>query len=236
MNILMMVCARGGSKGVKNKNIRTLCGKPLIAHTLLQAKAWGRATRMIVSTDSADIADTARQWGAEVPFMRPAELATDTAGKLGAIRHALLAAEDHYMMRFDAVLDLDATAPLRTAEDIEGAYQRFCSSGADTLFSVVPAHRNPYFNMVEEGADGFCHLVKQLPGAVLSRQSAPKVYDMNASIYFYRASYIRDEASRTAISDRSSVYVMNEISARDIDSEQDFNFVEYLVKQGLFKL
>jgi CMP-N,N'-diacetyllegionaminic acid synthase len=236
MNILMTICARGGSKGVKNKNIRPLCGKPLIAHTIEQGRAWGKADHIVISTDSEAIAEVARQWQAEVPFIRPPELATDTAGKLLAIRHALKASENIYRKTFDVVVDLDATAPLRTVKDIEGAFQLFCSTQADTVFSVVRAHRNPYFNMVEDGNDGYCHLVKALPGGVTSRQAAPKVYDMNASIYFYKAEYVRNEANVTAISARSKVYLMEDISARDIDSELDLNYVEYLIKQGVFVL
>ncbi|MBF0386261.1 MAG: acylneuraminate cytidylyltransferase family protein [Candidatus Omnitrophica bacterium] len=236
MNILMVVCARGGSKGVKNKNIRLLCGKPLIAYSLEHCKAWGRAAHIIVSTDSSEIAEIALRWGAEVPFMRPPELATDTAPKVPVIRHALLSAEAYYGSQFDVVVDIDASAPLRTVRDIEGAFQAFCFGEVDTVFSVVPAHRNPYFNMVEEGLDGYCQLVKPLPGVITSRQIAPKVFDLNASIYFYKSDYLRDLAVLSPISRKSKVYVMDPICARDIDSEEDFNYVEYLVQRGLVTL
>src|SRR5690348_11926756 len=93
-DILLTIAARGGSKGVKDKNIRPLCGLPLIAHTINQAKRWGKAKRIICSTDSEAIADVARQYGAEVPFIRPADLATDTAGKVGVLRHALKAMQE----------------------------------------------------------------------------------------------------------------------------------------------
>jgi CMP-N,N'-diacetyllegionaminic acid synthase len=235
-NILLTVAARGGSKGVKNKNIRALCGKPLIAHTILQAIKWGQADRIICSTDSEEIASVARQYGAEVPFVRPAELATDLSGKIEVLRHALKAAELGAGVRYPILVDLDATAPVRDVSDIEGALQLFLEKSAKTVFSVVPARKNPYFNMVELDVEGKAVLVKALDATVKRRQDAPKVYDMNASIYVYDREYLLEEATRSALSDKSYAYVMGELSAFDIDSELDFQFIEFLVSRGVVRL
>ncbi len=229
-NLIITICARGGSKGVKGKNIRKLLGKPLIYYTIKQAKEWGRAKHIVISTDSEEIAQIAKEFGAEVPFMRPDDLATDTAGKVGVIKHALKASEEYFGERFDAVMDLDITSPVRTTEDLENIYKLFLEKKPKTIFSVVAAHRNPYFNMVEEDQQGKVHLSKK--GNFLRRQDAPKVYDMNASIYIYSRDFLMGEGENV-VTDDSIVYVMNDISRTDIDSELDFKFIEFLMKEGI---
>jgi len=233
--ILLTVAARGGSKGVKNKNIRPLCGKPLIAHTLLQARRWGKAARIVCSTDSNAIAQAARKYGAEVPFMRPDKLATDTAGKIGVLRHALQEAEEIYSERYAIVVDLDVTAPVRKISDIDGAVKLFKRERPHSVFSVSPARRNPYFNMVEVAPNGFARIVKD-PGALMRRQDAPVVYDMNASIYVYDRRYLLDPATQRTISKRSLAWVMDEFSGFDIDTEADFQFIEFLVRRKFVTL
>lgn len=238
MKILVTICARGGSKGVPNKNIRPLLGKPLIAYSIEQAQRWGRADRIIVSTDSEDIARVAKEFGAEVPFLRPSALATDTAEKLPVLRHALTIAEEIHG-RFDVLVDLDACSPLRTVEDLENCRHLFLEKRPKTLFSAVVAHKNPYFNMVEVDPSGWAHLCKKLPldkRGVTRRQDAPAVYNMNASIYFYQRDVVADESLRTCFTDRSLVYEMNEFTAFDIDREIDFKLVEFILKEGLFHI
>ena len=159
--VLVTIAARGGSKGLKDKNILDLCGRPLIAHTILQAKQWGRADRIVVSTDSKRIGSIARRYGALVPFMRPAGLATDKAGKLEVLRHALKAMERSDGRKYDVVVDLDVTAPIRKISDIEGAYRLFVRKRPKSVFSVAPSRRNPYFNMVEIDSKGYAVLVKK---------------------------------------------------------------------------
>lgn len=233
-NLLITICTRGGSKGVKGKNIRDLAGKPLIYYTIKQAKEWGKAKHIVVSTDSKDIARIAKEFGAEVPFIRPEELATDSAAKIPAIRHALKTSEDIYHEKYEIIMDLDATSPVRRIEDLENALQLFLKEKPKTIFSVVNAHRNPYFNMVEKGADGKAKLCKQ--GNFASRQNSPKVYDLNASIYIYDREYLLDGKNISAISDNSVIYLMNEISRMDIDSELDFKFIEFLIKENIISL
>lgn len=236
-NILVTICARGGSKGVSNKNIRLLLGKPLIAYTIEQAQKWGGASEVVVSTDSTKIAELAKKYNAQVPFIRPADLATDESPKIPAIRHALKACEEIYQKKYDIVVDLDPTAPIRKENDIENCYQLFIKKKPKTLFSVVTAHKNPYFNMVEEkSTNGFISLCKELPKSVHRRQDAPLVYDMNASIYIYGRDYLLDETNKGPCSAESIVYEMDQLSSYDVDREIDFKFIEFLAKESMVQL
>ncbi|MFH1428693.1 MAG: acylneuraminate cytidylyltransferase family protein, partial [Candidatus Margulisiibacteriota bacterium] len=234
--ILITIAGRGGSQGVKDKNIKDLCGLPLIAHTILQAKKWGKAVRVVCTTDSEKIAAVAMEYGAEAPFMRPAELATSTIGKLPVLKHSLQSAEEYYNEKYDIVIDLDATSPIRKLSDIEGSLAVFLKHRPKSVFSVTPARKNPYFNMVETDASGYARLVKKLDSSIVRRQDAPKVFDMNASIYVYDRDYLLADQTVSAISDCSMVWVMDELSAFDIDTELDFQFVEFLVSRKLVSL
>ena len=124
-NVLCTICARGGSKGVKGKNVRELCGKPLIAHTIEQAIASNLFEHIVISTDSDLIAEAAVKYGAEVFFKRDATMASDTAGKLDVIKDAFLKSEEHYERKFDYEIDLDATSPLRDVSDITNSFEQF---------------------------------------------------------------------------------------------------------------
>jgi CMP-N-acetylneuraminic acid synthetase len=231
MKILGTICARGGSKGVKNKNIRELNGKPLIAHTVEYFKKWGKADRIICSTDSEKIADIAKQYGAEIPFMRPKELAADNAFKLHVIQHAVKFCEKQDNIKYDIIVDLDPTAPLRKLSFLNEAYKKFTEKDADNLYSVTKARKNPYFNMIELNEKGYSHLSKQ--SDAVSRQTAPAVYEMNASIYIYNRDFVLK--TNTLHSDKTIIYEMPAEASIDIDSELDFQFVEYLLKKGVFK-
>lgn len=227
--ILVTVCARKGSRGVRLKNLRPLNGLPLIVHTIRQALAWPRGAKVVVSTDAEEIADVARQHGAEVPFQRPAELSTDTAAKMPVLIHALEASEQHYGTKFDVLLDLDPTSPVRTAEDIEHGWQTFQRAGRAVCFSAVKARKNPYFNMVERDTDGHVRLVKTPGQACASRQSAPAVWDMNASIYFYRREFLLSRPD-TLWEGNPELFEMPPESAFDIDEERDFVITELMMK------
>lgn len=236
IHILLTIAARGGSQGVKGKNIRPINGKPLIAYTIEKALSWKKAKRVIVSTDSKDIADVAKAYGALVPFMRPAELASHTASKGLVLKHALLECEKMYKESYDVVVDLDVTAPIRSLKDLDNCLEIYNKYKPTTLFSVVEAHKNPYFNMVEEKKDGRIELSKSLGKQVHRRQDSPKVYAMNASIYFYEANYVRNSADPSPFSGHTRLYVMDDLCSVDIDREIDFKFVEFLIKEGLVKL
>ncbi len=237
MNILITLCARGGSKGVKNKNIRELAGKPLIAYTINTAKKWGEASRIICSTDSKEIAEVAKKYGVEVPFIRPKKLATDSAGKIPAIRHALIECEKKYNEEYDIIVDLDVTSPIRTVDDLHNCLKIINERNAEFLLSVVKARKNPYFNMLEINKDGFAEVSKKLPQSLIRRQDAPEVYSANASIYFYKRDFLLDKRSDHPLTSKKVViYEMGKMAAVDIDSELDFKFIEFLIKNKVVSL
>lgn len=226
-NVLCTICARGGSKGIKNKNIKELNGKPLIAYTIEQAKLSGLFEHIVISTDSDDIANIAKEYGAEVFFKRSAEMASDTAGKLDVIKDAFKRSEEYYNRTFDYLIDLDATAPLRSVEDIKNSFNQFKENDNDNLITAMPSRRSPYFNLVEQDKDGKVYLSKKLDSAVVRRQDAPKSYDMNASIYIWKREIILNKNS--LFLENTGLYVMLEDRSIDIDNELDFEFVEFLM-------
>ena len=225
MKRLCTICARGGSKGVPGKNIRMLAGKPLIAHSIAQAKASGLFAQVAVSSDSAAILDTAREWGADLTITRPLVLATDTAGKLPAIQHAWQAVEDLTGETYSVLVDLDCTAPLRLPADIIGAVRLLEETGAHNVITGAPAHRSPYFNLVEV-TDGVVHLSKTLAHPVLRRQDAPACYDQNASIYVWRREPFWSEPFDFDATTR--LFEMPRERSQDIDEDIDFAIVELL--------
>jgi len=227
-NILCTICARAGSKGVKNKNIRDLHGKPLIAYTIEQARATEIFNHIVVSTDSDEIAEIAIEYGAEVFFKRSSEMASDTAGKLQVIRDAFIRSEAHYDKKFDYLVDLDATSPLRIVEDITTCVDKLRNSDFNNIITAAPSRRSPYFNMVELDIDDNVRLSKSLNNNVTRRQDSPQVFDMNASIYVWNRQAILNDES--VISEKTGLYVMPEERSLDIDSELDFTIVSFLMK------
>lgn len=230
MKILCTICARGGSVGVKNKNIRDLCGKPLIAHSIIQAKKANLFDKIAVSSDSEEIRHIATKWGADYVIDRPAELASSTAPKIPVIQHAFLEAERFARDHFDFIVDLDATSPLRFVEDIVDAFNQFAAcEEAENLVTAMPARRSPYFNMLEVGENRFAKLVKQNPEPIHRRQDTPACYDMNASIYIWKRNTLLN--SQSTITDRTLLYVMPEERSFDIDSLLDWKIVSLLAEE-----
>lgn len=229
MSRLCSICARGGSKGVPGKNIRLIAGRPLVAHTVSQAVASGLFDAIAISSDSDEIIAAAVEAGANLPVKRPAELASDTAGKVGAIRHCVETAEERLGRRFDTLVDLDATSPLRAVEDIAGAVELLEGSDAPNVITAAPARRSPYFNLVEADADGVVRLSKPTDPPILRRQDAPACYDMNASIYAWRRDVFMDHAA--VFYEGTRLFVMPEERSHDIDSELDLEWVSYLMER-----
>jgi CMP-N,N'-diacetyllegionaminic acid synthase len=228
MNITCVIGARGGSKGLAGKNIRPMLGKPMMAWSIEQAKACPEISRVVVSTDSPEIAQVARQYGAEVPFMRPPELANDAAGKWEVWQHALQACEAHYQEPIDLFVDLDCTSPLRESSDISKAIAQFRASDVDAVFSICEAPKNPYFNMLEM-EDGYLRICKKLPKPIVRRQDAPKVYVHVASIYVLSPDYLRRGTG--LLSGRTQGYDIGTDKSLDVDSQFDFELIEYLMKK-----
>lgn len=227
MTRLCTICARGGSKGVAGKNLMPLGGRPLLAHSIEQAHASGLFAHVAVSSDSDSILSAAQAWGADLVVRRPAALATDSAAKLPAIRHAVETVEARVGTRFDVLVDLDATSPLRTPGDIEGAVQMLETRGVSQVITGAPARRSPYFNLVEVDDDGRVRLSKETCPPVVRRQDAPACYDMNASVYVWtRAGLFSDNRP---FNPDTHLYEMPEERSVDIDSALDAKLVELLL-------
>jgi len=229
MRRLCTICARGGSKGVPGKNLAPVLGVPLIAHSIRHAQESGLFDAVAVSSDDPAILDAAAAHGADLCVRRPAELARDDSPKLPAIRHCVGEAE-RALGAFDVVVDLDATSPLRTADDVRGAVALLESSGADNVITGTPAHRSPYFNMVELRPDGSVALAKSPPAAVARRQDAPPCYDMNASIYVWRRAAL--DAGDAVVGPRTRLYEMPRERSLDVDSPLDLEMVEWLMRRA----
>lgn len=230
VKVLCTICARGGSKGVANKNIKHINSKPLIAYTIEQAKQSKIFEHIVVSTDSDEIAEVSKQYGAEIFFKRSADMATDTAGKLEVIKDAFVRSEEYYNEKYDYLIDLDATAPLREVEDILNSFNQFLDDNNDNLITATPSRRSPYFNLVEVDKDSKVYLSKTLNHSIVRRQDAPKSYDMNASIYIWKRTVLLNESS--IFLENTGLYIMPEERSIDIDTELDYKFVEFIMKEN----
>jgi N-acylneuraminate cytidylyltransferase/CMP-N,N'-diacetyllegionaminic acid synthase len=229
MERICTICARSGSKGVKNKNIRQLLGKPLISYSLEQARACQLFDIIAVSSDSNDILSIAKDCGADLLIKRPAELATDRSAKMPAIRHCVMEAEKLNQAQYDIVVDLDATSPLRIPEDIQDAVNLLELEQVSNVITAAPARRSPYFNLVELDDQGVVHLAKPLKNPVVRRQDAPPCFDMNASIYVWQRQALFEFP--TVFNEDTRLLIMPEHRSVDIDSELDFEIVEVLMSK-----
>ena len=226
--VLCTICARAGSKGIKNKNIKLINGKPLISYTIEQAINSELFEHVVISTDSDEIVGIAVDHGAEVFFKRAAAMANDTAGKLDVIKDAFIRSEQHYQEQFDYLIDLDATAPLRDVEDIINAFELLVKNNHGNVITAMPSRRSPYFNLVEMD-NGKVKLSKQADKNVVRRQDSPETFDMNASIYVWDRNTILSE--NTLFLDNTGLYVMPEERSIDIDSELDYKIVELMMRE-----
>ncbi len=227
MKAVAFIFARGGSKGLPGKNIRPLTGKPLIAWSIEHALAVNRIERVIVSTDSEDIAKVARGYGAEVPFIRPAELARDDSPEWLAWRHALNFLRETTGTFPDAMVSVPATAPLRLSQDIENCLDEYENGDAEMVITVTDAHRSPYFNMVKKNSDGTVGLVIPPPLAITRRQDAPVVYDMATVCYVAKPKFVMEKNS-TFEGRVKAVHIPSE-RALDIDTLLDFQIAESIL-------
>ena len=226
---LCSICARGNSKGLETKNVRLLLGKPLIVYSIERALESGLFDYVAVSSDSSKILEIAQSAGADILVSRPANLATDEAAKLPSIQHCLIESARKLDLRFDTVCDLDATSPLRLIEDIIGAIQLCEQRRCDNVITGSVAHRSPYFNMVENGPNGFVRIVKSADKPIVRRQSVPDCYDCNASIYVWSRDNLL--SANEVVTEQTLLYEMPEERSRDIDSLFDFELVEFLMSK-----
>ena len=219
--ILAIIPARSGSKGLKDKNIKNLKGKPLLAYTIEAARACMFFDRVIVSTDSEKYAQIAKNYGADVPFLRTAINSSDNANSWDVAKEVLSKLEEKY----DVIVWLQPTSPLRTAEDITKAIDLFFEKEADTLFSVCET-QHPMFwcNTLDEtlSAKDFIKQEFHKP-----RQQLPKSYTLNGAIYVVKTACLKN---LNLYSDKGFVYIMDKKHSIDIDTEIDFKLAELLLK------
>ncbi|RYY92118.1 MAG: acylneuraminate cytidylyltransferase family protein [Comamonadaceae bacterium] len=227
MSIIATICARGGSKGLPRKNVRPFAGRPLIAHSIAQALACRAIAGVYVSTDDDEIAVVAQAAGATVPYRRPADLATDTAGKLPVIEHLVAHLEAEGVV-VDTIVDLQPTSPLRIAQDIDAALA--VARDCDLAVSVAEPSHSPYFSLVEEGADGALHLSK--PAGHVRRQDLPPVWGLNGSIYVWRRAALPRAIRDGFWSVRARPVPMPRERSVDIDDVLDFEWAEWLYQRG----
>lgn len=219
-----MITARGGSKGLPRKNILPMAGRPLIGWTIAAALAARCVGRVIVSTDSKEIAEIALAQGAEVPFLRPAELASDTADSTEVLRHAV-----EQCPGFEYVLLLQPTSPLRTAADIDAAFARMRESGKPSCVSVCEAEESPWLLCNKTGDGCIAPLMPPLPGAG-RRQDMPPVYRINGAIYLAKTAWFLQE--NTLLAAETLGYEMPRERSIDIDTKADFDRARQLLSES----
>ena len=225
MKVLVVIPARGGSKGIPDKNIRILNGKPLITHTIDAALQLFDPERILISTDSEKIQAIAEKSGLNVPFLRPAELSTDTAGSYEVILHAMEIARE-LEIDFDTVILLQPTSPLRTSKHLQEAMEVYEPS-LDMVVSVKESDENPYYSLFEENNAGYLEKSKQ--GDFTRRQDCPQVYAYNGAIYIMNAKSLESKSMGSFKNIRK--YVMSSEDSIDIDTPLDWKIAEFLLSE-----
>ncbi len=226
MSVIAAVFARAGSKGVPDKNRRLFDGRPLVVHAIEQAAACSQVERVILSTDSPEIAQLALEAGAEVPWLRPASLSGDTAREWDAWQHLLAWLEERGELP-DRLLVVPCTAPLRSVDDLQRCVDTSLRLNADVVLTVTPSHRNPWFNMVTLDSQRFARLVMEPTERIHRRQDAPPTFDVGTVGFVVRPTYVK-----TASSLYDGTVIAVEVPAErslDIDTETDLAFAEFLL-------
>ena len=231
MNTLFLIPARGGSKGLPRKNIKSLLGKPLISYSIDLARQFASDDMICVSTDDKEIIDVVTSHGLNVPFIRPIELASDKAGSYGVIKHALNEYSRNGKEIENLVL-LQPTSPLRTNVNLEQALALY-HKDIDAVVSVKKTNANPYFSLFEEDDEGFLRKIKDR--IVSRRQDLPDVYELNGSIYIYNVNSVNKYNSIIEYP-KTVKYLMTKENSVDIDDLIDFQYCEFLLNQGIVKL
>lgn len=227
MKALFVIPARGGSKGIPHKNIKLLGGKPLIGYSVDVARQFADDADICVSTDDEEIASVVRGMGLEVPFLRPAELATDKSGTYEVLLHAL----DFYRSKgveYDVLVLLQPTSPFRKAEDVKAALDMY-SPDIDMVVTVKEASSNPYYNCYEKDENGFLAISKG-DGKFTRRQDAPKVWEYNGAVYVINVASLRKMTLGEFRRRRMSV--MDSVRSVDLDTEIDWLIAEKLLESG----
>jgi len=228
MKILAVICARGGSKRIPKKNVKLLAGKPLIAYTIETAKMCNFIDRVVVSTDDEEIAEVSRKFGAEVPFVRPKELADGKVSRWTVLQHAVKYLQEIENYFPDIVIDLSPTAPLRQKEDIEAALEKLIKEEVDVVTTAYESDKNPYYNMVEL-ENGRARLSKIPQEKITQTQDAPKVYSLNDAINVVKREALLNSEMLLA-NKNITISVMPRERSIDVDEMFDFEVAEFIIK------
>lgn len=230
-HVVCVVCARSGSKSVRDKNIRPLMGKPLLAHSVEAAVASGIFDFVVVTSDSPAYLKIADDYGADFLVQRPENLSGDGVTKLGAIEHAVSCLEKEKSIKFDTIVDLDVTSPLRTVDDIKGALKLFRQEGVTSVITGCQSHRSPYTNLVERDDSGFVRVSKPTEKVLSRRQESPECFDMNASVYVWKREVFYSNPK--VFYDDTLLYEMPFERSWDVDNEIDLELVGFLMSRRL---
>ena len=227
--IVGFIFARGGSKGVLRKNIRPLADRPLIAYAIEIGLQSQFIKRVVVSTDDEEIAQIAQNFGAEVPFLRPKELAEDNSPELLSWKHAIrILNEQDKGQELDVFVSIPPTAPLRTIEDVDNCISTFMENNVDVVITVKKTSRHPSFNMVILDEENYAKLFYPTDKQVTRRQEAPPVFAVTTVAYVARPKFIL-EATSSIYEGKLKAVLIPEERALDIDTELDFQFAEFLI-------
>ena len=231
-NVILTICGRRGSKGFKNKNLKTFLDKPLVYYSLASAFDFKRRAKdtnvdIVLNTDSDLLADIVKEKYPEVVHIpRPEELAGDVVPKMAVYQHSLRYMEEKKGIKYDYLIDLDITSPLRQIDDVLGRYELMLSrDDIGLVFSGCPSRRNPYFNMVKTVGD---HVEKVIESPFTARQQAPAIYDINASIYVFMGEFLRTNTTGILWETKILLYPMRDTAVLDIDSEEDFDMMQLI--------
>lgn len=229
MSYLGLICARGGSKGVINKNIRLVGGKPLVGISINVAKEIEKISKIVLSTDSSSIAEVGKEFGAEVPFVRPISLSDDNSPEWLVWRHAIEYFEDQNDI-FEGIVVLPPTAPLKVGADIIKCIELYESGEYDIVITVSQAHRNPYFNMVEKSKSGSINLVIDSKNRPIRRQDSPEVFDMTTVAYVVKPEFIKNNNS--IFEGKIGMIQIPVERSIDIDTELDLEIANFLYERN----
>ena len=231
MKFIVCIFARGDSKGVPGKNIKYICGKPLIAWAIEQAVRVKNIEKVYVSTDSVEISEVARNYGAEIPFIRPKKLAADDAPEWLAWQHMVNYLYENNYDPDDVMISLPPTSPLRSIEDIESCIDLYLAGNCDVALTITESSRSPYFNMVKFNKSRGIELLMPSERDISRRQDAPQSFDIATAAYVSSLKFIKN--SKSIFEGRVSGSILSSENGLDIDTPLDFKLAEFLLSERL---
>lgn len=221
--VLAIIPARGGSKGVPRKNIRSLAGKPLIAWTIEEAKKSSYIDRLILSSEDNEIINIAKEYGCEVPFVRPSEFAQDETSGIDPLLHAL-----GELSEYDYVISLQPTSPLRLAKDIDACVERMIATGSPACVSVTEPSNSPYWMYTVNDKEKMVPLIEQ-ENLTVRRQDLPVVYALNGAVYIAEVDWLKQ--NKSFLTTETTAFIMPQHRSYDIDTEEDFLWCDLRMKK-----